>query len=236
MEKLLRLAGLELTPTNHLDKLVSGLGGLIAIAVITLVTQRVAGPAAVMPVVASMGASAVLLFATPHGPLAQPWPFVGGHLISAVAGVTCALFIASPTLAAAASVGLAVTLMYYGRCIHPPGGATALTAVLGGPALRATGYQYVLLPVAINVVLMLAVAVAFNAIFAWRRYPGGLSRPRRSKRRITREDWRYALRHVGTVADISEDELIDLHEIAMLHASPKRRREAATLRAQQAQA
>ena len=226
-EMLFRLAGLELTPTNHVDKLISGVGGFIAIAVMTLLTHALVGPSAVMPVVASMGASAVLLFAAPHGQLSQPWPLAMGHVVSAVVGVACVRFIDNPLICGAAAVGIAITAMYYGRCIHPPGGATALTAVLGGSALRQLGFQYVLVPVALNVLVMLTVAVVFNAPFAWRRYPAGIVRPRQTKRRITREDWGHALRHIGSVADITEDDLIELHDLALQHARPRNRRKSA---------
>lgn len=227
MQTFFRLMGLERTPTNHVDKLISGLGSFVAIAAISLLTHRLVGPTAVMPVVASMGASAVLLFAAPHGQLSQPWPLAAGHLISAVVGVLCARWITDPIMAGGAAVGIATTLMYYGRCIHPPGGATALTAVLGGAALRKLGFGYVLVPVAINVVTILGVAVLFNAPFRWRRYPAGISRPRVSKRRITREDWRHALQHIGSVADITEDDLIELHDLALQHARPSRKRKSA---------
>jgi CBS-domain-containing membrane protein len=218
MNWLLQLTGLELTPTNHTDKLISGLGGLVAIAAMMWLTTWLVGPTAVVPVVASMGASAVLLFATPHGQLSQPWPLVVGHLASAAIGVTCARLIAHPALGGALAVGLAITVMYYGRCVHPPGGATALIAVLGGPALRDLGYGYVLLPVGLNVLLMLLVAVAFNYPFAWRRYPAGLLKPRRSGNSITRDDWGHALQQIGSLADVTEDDLIELHALAAEHA------------------
>src|SRR5689334_1537892 len=150
-DRILALAGFELTPTNHVEKLLSGLGGLLAIGAVMLITHALVGPDAVMPVVASMGASAVLLFAVAHGALAQPWPVAAGHLISAVVGVAAARWIANPPLAAAVAVGVAITAMYYARCIHPPGGATALTAVLGGATLRKLGFGYVAVPVGINV-------------------------------------------------------------------------------------
>lgn len=219
------LIGLEITPNNHLEKCISGLGGLVAIAAITGLTSWLLGPTAVMPVVASMGASAVLLFATPHGPLAQPWPLVGGHLLSALAGVTCARFIPQPMLAASASVGLAITLMYYGRCIHPPGGATALTAVLGGAALRKIGYLYVLTPVGLNVSVILLVAIAFNACFKWRRYPAAISSHKadHAHQRISHEDWGYALSHAGSMLDINEDDLTEMHALAVAHAAGRRR-------------
>src|SRR5690625_7670775 len=91
---------------------------------------------------ASMGATAVLLFAVPHGALSQPWAVVGGHVVSAIVGVTCQLLIPNLFWAAALSGGVAVAAMYYLRCIHPPGGATALAAVIGGPELPALGSAY----------------------------------------------------------------------------------------------
>ncbi len=69
-----------------------------------------------------MGASAVLLFAAPHVPFSQPWNVFGGHIISAIVGVACWQWIPDYTVAASASVGLAIGAMYFARCIHPPGG------------------------------------------------------------------------------------------------------------------
>lgn len=218
MNRLLTVVGLELTPTNHPEKLLAGVGGFIAIALMTLLTHWLVGASAVMPVLASMGASAVLLFAAPHGQLSQPWPLAMGHILSAAIGVTCVRLIPDPTLAGAAAVGIAITAMYYGRCIHPPGGATALTPVLGGIALRSLGYHYVLVPVCMNVGVMLAVAFLFNYPFRWRRYPAGLAKPRESTNRISRDDWSHALREIGTMADVSEDELLELHTLALKHS------------------
>ncbi|HEV7298090.1 MAG TPA: HPP family protein [Tepidisphaeraceae bacterium] len=220
--RLMSLVGLELTPNNHREKLISGLGAFLAIAAVALLTQWQLGPLAVMPVVASMGASAVLLFAAPHGPLSQPWPLVMGHLVSATIGVTCARFVPNAPVAAALAVGLSVTAMYYGRCIHPPGGATALTAVLGGEALRSIGYTYLLTPVAVNVAVMLLIAVAFNALFPWRQYPAALHPAHRKAGSPSREDWAHALGQVESLANVSEEELIELHALAQRHAESKR--------------
>lgn len=139
-----------------------------------------------------MGASAVLLFAVPHGQLSQPWPVLGGHLISAFIGVACAKWIPNLTLAAPVAVALAIGAMHYLRCIHPPGGATALTAVIGGPALRALGFHYVVTPVLLDTLAILLVAVLFNGFFAWRRYPAVLAtqhaRPLRAQSPTTATD------------------------------------------------
>ena len=146
-------------------------GGLVGILGVALVSQTQLGLAGSASIIASMGSSAVLLFAVPHGPLSQPWPVFGGHLVSAIVGVTCAKLIPAPMLAAAIAVALAIGAMHFLRCIHPPGGATALGAVLGGDAVHQLGYQFVTTPVMLNAITILLVAFLFNAPFAWRRYP-----------------------------------------------------------------
>lgn len=165
--------GIRPNKTRQREKLIAGLGGFTGIALVLLVTRQFLGAADTPLIVASMGASAVLLFAVPHGPLSQPWALGCGHLVSAVIGVSCYLVIPEPMLAAAAAVGLAITAMHYLQCLHPPGGATALSAVLAGSGVHALGYQYVFTPVLINVAIIFTVAVAFNYLMPWRRYPVG---------------------------------------------------------------
>ena len=132
-----RFAGIGANTSGHLEKWVSGAGGLAGILGVVLISQTYLGLTGGAGLVASMGASAVLLFAVPHGPLSQPWALVGGHLVSAVIGVACARLDTPPFVAAALAVALAICAMYYLRCIHPPGGATALTAVAGGQSVHA---------------------------------------------------------------------------------------------------
>lgn len=221
-QRLLALLGLELTPNNHAEKLLAGLGGFVGILLTLVISVPLVGPHTAMPIVASMGATAVLLFAAPHGPLSQPWPVLAGHVLSAVVGVTCHRVIPSPWLAAPAAVGLAIAAMYYARCIHPPGGATALTAVLAGPAVDPLGYQYVLTPVALNCVAILAVAVAFNYPFAWRRYPAVLVRRGPAAvpavPALSHEHLSYALRHMSSLVDVSEADLAEIYTLALHHA------------------
>ena len=120
--------------------------------------------------IAPMGASAVLLFAVPASPLAQPWSIIGGNLTAALIGVTCARLIGEPIVAAALAGALVIGAMFAFRCLHPPSGAIALTAVLGGPAVHAMGYGFVLLPVGLNSVLLLLAALFYNNATG-RRYP-----------------------------------------------------------------
>jgi len=115
--------------------------------------------------VASMGASAVLMFCVPQSPLAQPWPFVGGHFFSVLIGIGAAQTIPNTALASAVAVGGAIAAMTAFRCVHPPGGAAALTAVVGGPAVTDQGFFFLLEPVAINVGLMLLVVQLIRVVY-----------------------------------------------------------------------
>src|SRR5690606_30220386 len=163
--RLFDLIGWRADSTSHLEKWLSALGAFCGIGLIYLATHGVLPLEAACWVVASMGASAVLLFAIPHGALSQPWAVFGGHGLSAVIGVACAQLLPDHPLTPTLAVALAILVMHYGRCLHPPGGATALSAVVGGPAIEALGFGYVLMPVLLNTVLLLLVAVLFNSLF-----------------------------------------------------------------------
>ncbi len=102
----------------------------------------------------------MLIFGLPHSPVSQPWHLVGGHVVSAIVGVTCQKLIVNPILAASVAIAVAMLLMHYLRCIHPPGGATAVTAVIGGEQVEALGYAFVLLPVFFNCIILLSIAMA----------------------------------------------------------------------------
>lgn len=218
MTGALRWLGIELDEVAWREKIVSGLGGFVALGLVLLVSHDVLGGDGARMVVASMGASAVLLFAVPHGALSQPWPVLGGHVLSALVGVACARAIGDVELAAAVAVGVAVFVMHATKCIHPPGGATALTAVVGGAGVRSLGYGFVVRPVLLNVVTILAVAVLFNGLFPWRRYPSVLARRRTSpavaaERAPTHDDVVAALREIGSFVDITEEDLAHLYRM-----------------------
>ena len=120
--------------------------------------------------IAPMGASAVLVFGVPASPLAQPWSVVGGNVVSALVGITCARLIEAPMLAAPLAGSLAIVAMFLMRCLHPPGGAVALTAVLAGPAVHAAGYHFALVPVCLNSSLLVLAGLVYNNV-SGRRYP-----------------------------------------------------------------
>ena len=116
------------------------------------------GTAAWPWLIAPMGASAVLIFGAPASPLAQPWPVIGGNTLSALVGVACVHWGGPPALMAALAVGAAIGVMFALRCLHPPGGASALLVVLNGVADPA----FVLYPVLANAMLLVAAGVAYN--------------------------------------------------------------------------
>ncbi len=223
MKILYEVFGIAQTPVSHAEKGVSALGGFAGILCIFIISQWAVGTHAAALIVASMGASAVLLFAVPHGPLSQPWPVIGGHIVSAIVGVTCAKLIANEVLAASLAVGAAIGVMYYLRCIHPPGGATALSAVIGGEAVHELGYQYVFTPILLNVLVILLVAIVFNYAFVWRRYPAFLHRhyapsapssPEAQIPHIAHEDFVYALSEIDSFIDVDEHDLLRIYDLA----------------------
>lgn len=169
--------------------------------------------------IAPMGASAVLLFAVPASPLAQPWSVFGGNVTAALVGASCVHFLGHSGPVAALAAALAIAVMFALRCLHPPGGAVALTAVLGGPDVHALGLGFSLWPVAADSLLMLAMALLFNNL-AGRRYPhhgSHQSRPHDTRDPLptqrtgpTRGDLDAALASFGEMLDIDRDDLEDL--------------------------
>lgn len=158
------------------EKWLATLGGCLAIFCIAALSFKVTDSTGAAAIVPSMGAATVLLFAVPHGPLSQPWALFIGNTASAFVGVSCALLIDHVLLAAALAVGLAIGAMHLTRSIHPPGGATALAAVIGGDAVADLGYWYVVAPTLLNCCIIFTFAIVFNGLFPWRRYPLSLMR------------------------------------------------------------
>ncbi|HWU62886.1 MAG TPA: HPP family protein [Ensifer sp.] len=214
----------SLAPTSLRERGRAAGGALLGIALTGLVSTLALGNngLAAPLLVAPMGASAVLLFAAPASPLAQPWSILGGNVVAALIGVTCALFIPQPLLAAALAVGLAIAAMLVLNCLHPPSGAVALTAVLGGSAVHASGYWFVLTPVALNSALLLALALAYNNLTG-HRYPhlpnkvpavgGGAE-----KTDPIEADIEEALEQFDEVVDISPDTMAALFRRTQLAA------------------
>lgn len=168
--------------------------------------------------VASFGASAVLVFGLPSSPLAQPWPVLAGSTLSALVGALCALLVPDAAWSGALAVGLALALMVQLRCLHPPGGALALFVVLN----HGGGVHLAVFPVLFNVLALLVVAVAYNTLTG-RSYPHPqrLAQPSVPAGGFTMADVDAALAHYNQVLDISRVDLEGLlHQVG--HAAFQR--------------
>lgn len=162
--------------------------------------------------VAPMGASAVLVFGVPSSPLAQPWAVVGGNTLSALVGIACARWLGPPELAAAVAVGVAIALMLALRCLHPPGGASALMMVLGG----ITNPWFALFPVLINSVLLAVAGMAWNNAtrrpYPHRQRPAPSEQDKPPQVRDAEADLDAVLARYNQVLDVSRDDLQALME------------------------
>ena len=162
-----RLSAIPLT-----ERLKVALAAFIALFIVTFISLQLADPASTIVLLASMGASSVLLFGLPNSPLARPWSFAAGHLISAAVGVICSHLFTDLALMAAVTIGCVLFFMYIFECMHPPGGATALVPVIASTD-SVLGYDFLLYPVALNVFVMLAVAILLQKFWLKR----GMQKP-----------------------------------------------------------
>ena len=225
LNKVKNLLGVD-SSVSTAEKLASTFGGFVGIFLISWISYHFTGLEGAALIVPSMGASAVLVFAVPHGKLSQPWAIIGGQLSSAFVGVACYMLIPNMFLAAGMAVGLAIGAMHVLRCIHPPGGATALAAVIGSTQIHALGFNYILTPVLLNSVIILVTAIVFNSFFPWRRYPTSLMRfsdapltqDQKSSRYIDKEYIERALADIDLVVDLNADDLQKLFALALEHA------------------
>ncbi|RMQ43473.1 CBS domain containing membrane protein [Pseudomonas cichorii] len=163
-----------------------------------------------MAIIAPIGASAVLVFAVPSSPLAQPWSVVGGNTIAALVGIACAKWIPDATLAAALAVSLAIAAMLATRCLHPPGGAAALLMVVTG----CDRFEYALNPVMLDSLLLVLAGVIYNNLTR-RPWPHVQQvKSDSSASRFSDADLDAALTHYNQVLDVSRDDLHALLERA----------------------
>jgi CBS domain-containing membrane protein len=231
MHPLIRLLIPEQSSVSAAERIRSIAGAALGVfstglIVVTFLQDGTSVPGLIAP----MGAAAVLLFATPSSPLAQPWPVIGGSLVSATVGVMVSRLVPDVSSAAALSIALAIGLMALFRCLHPPGGAIAMTAVVGGPAIHNLGYGFVVWPVAGNTVLLLTAAVVFNNLTG-RPYPHSLKRSPVTvmpdglhSRQIgfSADDLDEVLRDYDQVIDIDRNDLADILRRAELRSYGRR--------------
>jgi CBS-domain-containing membrane protein len=150
----------------------SWIGSVIGIGACAFLSSTYFEPRDLSLLIGSFGASAVLVYGAIKSPLAQPRNLIGGHIISALVGVTCVKLLGGTVwLAAALAVSLAIVAMLATKTLHPPGGATALIAVIGGPKVHALGFLYAFIPAGAGALVLLLVALAVNNLAKNRKYP-----------------------------------------------------------------
>lgn len=199
-------------PVGKKQRVIASVGTGLGLLITSLVSHALLGEVNLW-FVAPMGASAVLLFGLPSSPLAQPWSIIGGNTVAAAIGVSVAQWVSDPAVACGVAAGLAMLAMFQLRCLHPPSGAIALTAVLGGDGVQQLGYHFIVAPVLINSLCLALLALLFNPL-AGRRYPHPLAnesqpQPIALATPITRDDLHQALES-GELLDIDEADVQQL--------------------------
>jgi CBS-domain-containing membrane protein len=150
----------------------SWIGSFIGIIAVAYLNYAIVDKTDLVMIIGSFGASAVLIYGAVRSPPAQPRNLIGGHVISAVIGVTTyKLLPAHLMLAAPIAVATSIAAMHATKTLHPPGGATALIAVIGSQKIHNLGYMYALIPGGVGPIVMLVVALLVNNIPKSRRYP-----------------------------------------------------------------
>lgn len=212
-----------LAGANLRDRAIACLCAAIGIALTIVVCAGLPLAEADLPViVAPLGASAVLVFAVPSSPLAQPWPVVGGNTISTLVGVAVFDLVPHATVAAGVAVGAAILVMSFLRCLHPPGGAAALTAVIGSQGIHDAGYAFAFAPVAINSIALVALAMFLHRVTA-HSYPHVPAAPMPVKW-LDASDVDAALEEMHESFDIAREDFDALLAHAERHAEARRAR------------
>jgi len=142
------------------EVLISFIGAFVGTLAASFFSASILEAEQIHMVLASTGATAMLIFGLPHSPVSQPWNIVAGHVLSAVVGVSCYMLVPNELLASSLAIPLAMVVMFFFNCMHPPGGATAITAVIGGTQVHELGYAFVVVPVFFNAIILLSIAMA----------------------------------------------------------------------------
>lgn len=204
------------------ERLRAAFGGLLGVLVTGLLMSALLPPGSTSPwLVAPIGASAVLVFCAPASPFAHPWAVIGGNTLSALSGIACVALLGHGPLVAACAVGLAISVMFALRCVHPPGGACALITALG----VVSDPHFALNPVLFDSALLVASGILYNRATG-RPYPpraaATASTVAVGRRSFTDADLDAVLARHNQVLDVSREELHELLEQAQIQAWRRR--------------
>lgn len=212
--RLLRLLppALNIPPKEWLR---AGIGALLGLFLAGWLTSMAYGPGIALHLLGPLAASAVLVFAVHSGPLAQPWPVLGSYALAGAVGLAMRQGFGPELWVAAVALGISILVMCLLRCLHPPGGGVAVSAVLADPGLTALG-DHLLQPVLLNALILVTVAVLYNRLTDVRYPKGAVIRkdlhhthdPLPTERvGVRSEDLDHALEELGEFVDVTRDEL-----------------------------
>ncbi|MBR7519329.1 HPP family protein [Pseudomonas juntendi] len=212
--RLLRLLppALNIPPKEWLR---AGIGALLGLFLAGWLTSMAYGPGIALHLLGPLAASAVLVFAVHSGPLAQPWPVLGSYALAGAVGLAMRQGFGPELWVAAVALGISILVMCLLRCLHPPGGGVAVSAVLADPGLTALG-DHLLQPVLLNALILVTVAVLYNRLTGVRYPKGAVIRkdlhhthdPLPTERvGVRSEDLDHALEELGEFVDVTRDEL-----------------------------
>ena len=212
-------------PTSRvsmMEMLTSAISAGIALAIVAWVSKQSLSGTNLPFILASMGATAVILFAAPNSPMGRPWPLLGGHFIAAFIGISCGKLSPNLLITVPLAIGLVIFAMHYFRCIHPPGGATTLLTLLGGPEVSAIGYQFMLTPLAINLLILALLAAVLNKLrsektrYVQVKIPSGWQQRQQTNTapRFKSQDLEAAIHSLDSYIDIDTKQLAQIYEMA----------------------
>jgi CBS-domain-containing membrane protein len=219
---IIKMIGIETSNTSFYEKIISSIGSIIGIYCSYIITSSALTDPHSHILFTSLGATAVLIFVTPHSALSQPWNIVCGHIFSAVVGYLALLYIPDVILASSLAVGGAIVIMYLTRSIHPPGAATALFIILSGQE-HSFNFALIFEVLSFNLVVILISGVIFNNLFYWRRYPAYFyfhsHHSENKSNNLSHEDFSAALIHLDSYIDVSSEELTLIFDLALDNAA-----------------
>lgn len=205
---------------SGLESLAAALMSLLVIGVNVWISRLVVPAEYQVFMAASMGATTILVSVLYHSPLSQPWAVIGGHLVSALLGLACAVLIPVPALACAVALGLTVLIQLALRCLHAPAGGTALLPILS-PAVLGEGMGFVGV-VMINALIIVCAALVLNNLLPGRKYPMAFVTPPPNPM-FDETELRAAVDSLDGFIDVTEADLEQIYERVSAHLTAQRR-------------
>lgn len=208
--------------SSHLSEMALSVSGVfIAMVAVVIMMDWFSDGIYAWFVIASMGASGIILFSTPHAPMAQPWAVIVGQMLAGICGLASWSLLDNPMLAVPVAVASTLLFMLLFKARHAPGGATALFIALGTIEVETLGWSLLWLSLLPSVLTLVFMAVLLNAPFKWRRYPYGIFKKTQAEPEktadITHEDLVYASEKMQGYFEMSEAEFMQLYRAARQH-------------------